>query len=68
MHIINNDFSVNKPIYELNGTKYQFIGCRSIDRMVRTCIDKIKNLSTGKTKEISRIKLYESTRNIKTAI
>lgn len=65
MHLINNDYSVRKTIYELNGTKYQFIGCRSMDFSVKTCIDRIKNLTTGETKEISRIKLYESTRKNK---
>ncbi|MCB0743728.1 MAG: hypothetical protein KDC67_07490 [Ignavibacteriae bacterium] len=62
-HIVNNDYTINRVEYELKGKKYRIIGTRSLDWSVKTCIDRIKNLDTGETKEISRIKLYEYTRN-----
>lgn len=64
-HIIDNNFSVIKNVYEIKDVKFQFVGAESIGPKAKDTIDSIKNLTTGVIKKINRMKIYEYTRKNK---
>lgn len=64
-HIINNNGSYVSKFYTLKGNKYEVRGSKSTGHLAIQSIDTIKNIETGKVKEIERKKLYSITRNEK---
>ncbi len=61
-HIVNEDGSLVSRIYTIDNVKYEVIGTKSTGYLAIQAIDTIRNLKTGKIKDIERRDLYAYTR------
>lgn len=61
-HIVKENGSINTPIYELDGKKYQIIGSRTTGIKAMETMDTVKNLETGERRDIARYQLFLYTR------
>lgn len=60
MQIVNKNFSLNTRFFKIVDVTYEVIGTRKgIDNKVINAIDIIKNITSGKTKEMKRKELKE---------